>query len=402
MTAPPALWRRFRDDERGAGFVAAFIVLFGVLTLAGVGVIVDSARIVSAQRQASSAAYEAARAGANAVQVGTVRDGAASLDPTMARAAALDAASALLDGTDATVQRRRRERRRGRRHRHPAGRAGVPAHLRPHDQRDRTGPDPRRHHRGRPVAMATHSVGPASVAAGSWLRFLAAVVVLLVVAVGIPVGLVVAVPGRSRLVAPTPRHRHLGRDPQLGDHAAVLHRDRPGRAARPDLVVLAAVGRTAAVGAVVRAGLTSRTGPGASAATRDVRRLRRLDRRRVDRAHVTGPERRPRSTNRATDPCGHRSHRPRRPPQPPWLLQRCTASRAGWETVQAAESIEMFAARTARLTGSLARGVGAEPGPHHGRRRHLLAAVEAPRWLAARTARLASCPAAGGGRSSDR
>ena len=103
MTALTALWRRFRDDERGAGFVAAFIVLFGVLTLAGVGVIVDSARIVSAQRQASSAAYEAARAGANAVQVGTVRDGAASLDPTMARTAALDAANALLVGTDATV-----------------------------------------------------------------------------------------------------------------------------------------------------------------------------------------------------------------------------------------------------------------------------------------------------------
>ena len=104
MTAPTALWRRFRDDERGAGFVAAVIVLFGVLTLAGVGLIVDSARIVSAQRQASAAAYEAARAGANAVQVGTVRGGGASLDPTMARAAALDAANALLDGTDATVR----------------------------------------------------------------------------------------------------------------------------------------------------------------------------------------------------------------------------------------------------------------------------------------------------------
>ena len=40
--------------------------------------------------------------------------------------------------------------------------------------------------------MATHSVAPGQRAAGSWLRFLAAVVVLLVVAVGIPVGLVVA------------------------------------------------------------------------------------------------------------------------------------------------------------------------------------------------------------------
>jgi Putative Flp pilus-assembly TadE/G-like len=103
MTATPTLWRRFRDDERGAGFIAAFIVLFGVLTLAGVGLIVDSARVVSAQRQASSAAYEAARAGANAVQLGTVRGGGADLDPGAARAAALSAASELLAGTDATV-----------------------------------------------------------------------------------------------------------------------------------------------------------------------------------------------------------------------------------------------------------------------------------------------------------
>src|SRR3954453_19729008 len=103
MTTMPTLWRRFRDDERGAGFIAAFIVLFGVLPLAGVGLIVDSARVVSAQRQASSAAYEAARAGANAVQLGTVRGGAADLDPGAARAAALSAASELLAGTDATV-----------------------------------------------------------------------------------------------------------------------------------------------------------------------------------------------------------------------------------------------------------------------------------------------------------
>ena len=98
-----SVWRRFRDDERGAGFVAAFVVLFAVLTLAGVGVIVDSAHIVTAQRHASAAAYEAARAGANAVQVGAARDGAAGVDPSAARAAALDAASSLLAGSGAAV-----------------------------------------------------------------------------------------------------------------------------------------------------------------------------------------------------------------------------------------------------------------------------------------------------------
>src|SRR3954470_5116561 len=105
MTPPTTLWRRFCDDERGVGFIAAFIVLFGVLTLAGVGLIVDSARVVSAQRQASSAAYEAARAGANAVRTGPARGGAAGVDPTAARAAALNAASALLAGTDATISK---------------------------------------------------------------------------------------------------------------------------------------------------------------------------------------------------------------------------------------------------------------------------------------------------------
>ena len=77
MTAARGLLRRFRDDDRGSGFIGAFIVLFAVLTLGGVGVLVDSARIVSAERHASSSAYEAARAGAQAVQVVGARDGAA-------------------------------------------------------------------------------------------------------------------------------------------------------------------------------------------------------------------------------------------------------------------------------------------------------------------------------------
>lgn len=95
--------RRFRVDERGVGFVAAFIVLFATLSIGGVGVIVDSARINAAQRQASAAAYEAARAGANAVLLSGVRDGATDLDPIAARAAVLDAANGLLAGTNATV-----------------------------------------------------------------------------------------------------------------------------------------------------------------------------------------------------------------------------------------------------------------------------------------------------------
>ena len=72
-------------DERGAGYLAAFIVLFGMLTVGGVGVLVDSARIVSAERHASAAAYEAARAGAQAVER---RLGPRAAAPTIDAAAA--------------------------------------------------------------------------------------------------------------------------------------------------------------------------------------------------------------------------------------------------------------------------------------------------------------------------
>jgi len=104
VTAARGLLRRLRDDDRGSGFIGAFIVLFAVLTLGGVGVLVDSARIVSAERHASSSAYEAARAGAQAVQVVGARDGGgATIDASGARAAALDAANGLLSGSGATV-----------------------------------------------------------------------------------------------------------------------------------------------------------------------------------------------------------------------------------------------------------------------------------------------------------
>jgi uncharacterized protein HemX len=96
--------RHAREDERGSGFLAAFIVLFGTLTLGGVGVLVDSARIVSAERHASSSAFEAARAGAQALNTTSVRAGAATLDADAARAAALTAASQLVAGSGATVQ----------------------------------------------------------------------------------------------------------------------------------------------------------------------------------------------------------------------------------------------------------------------------------------------------------
>lgn len=104
MTRLHRLWVRMRTDDRGAGYLAAFIVLFGTLTLGAVGVLVDSARIVSAERHASAAAYEAARVGAQAVSVGSSRGGGSTIDPAAAQAAATRAAGALLAGSDAQLQ----------------------------------------------------------------------------------------------------------------------------------------------------------------------------------------------------------------------------------------------------------------------------------------------------------
>lgn len=95
---------RARADERGAGYIAAFIVLFGVLTVAGVGILVDSARIVSADRQCAAIALEAARAGANEISVDAVRAGAVVLDPGASASAASAGAAAYTSAVGATLQ----------------------------------------------------------------------------------------------------------------------------------------------------------------------------------------------------------------------------------------------------------------------------------------------------------
>lgn len=95
---------RVRDDDRGAGYMAAFIVLFGTLVLGGVGVLVDSARIIGAERHASASAFEAARAGAQALDGSTLRAGGVAVDATSAEQRAAHAAATLLAGSDAVVE----------------------------------------------------------------------------------------------------------------------------------------------------------------------------------------------------------------------------------------------------------------------------------------------------------
>jgi hypothetical protein len=105
MSAPARLGARARDDERGAGYVAAFIVLFSTLLLAGVGVLVDSSRLWTAQRQSSSIALEAARAGANAISVPELYDGAGiRVDPDEAQQRAAAAAGTFVSRAGASLQ----------------------------------------------------------------------------------------------------------------------------------------------------------------------------------------------------------------------------------------------------------------------------------------------------------
>jgi hypothetical protein len=105
--SPPrraASWQRLRVDQRGGGYVAAFIVLFSTLIVAGVGILVDTARIVATDRQMYSIALEAARAGANAVDSSSWRFGSgAVVDPGEAQAAASAAAAAFVSASDASL-----------------------------------------------------------------------------------------------------------------------------------------------------------------------------------------------------------------------------------------------------------------------------------------------------------
>jgi hypothetical protein len=105
MSAATRFGARVRDDERGAGYVAAFIVLFSTLLLAGVGVLVDSSRFWTAQRQSSSIALEAARAGANAISVPDLYDGAGiHVERAEAQQRAATAAGAFVSRAGATLQ----------------------------------------------------------------------------------------------------------------------------------------------------------------------------------------------------------------------------------------------------------------------------------------------------------
>jgi hypothetical protein len=93
--------RRLRSDDRGAGYLMAFIVLTATLVGAGVSALADAGRVSAAQRYSTSIAYEAARVGAQEILAGN--GDTFSLDADAARTAAGSAAITLASGSDARL-----------------------------------------------------------------------------------------------------------------------------------------------------------------------------------------------------------------------------------------------------------------------------------------------------------
>lgn len=94
---------RAPSGERGSVAVFSVVVLLGLLAM--VGLVVDGGGKVRALQQAEAVAAEAARAGGQAVRVGSVYQagGPAQVDPQRARAAALNHVSAAGMSGTATV-----------------------------------------------------------------------------------------------------------------------------------------------------------------------------------------------------------------------------------------------------------------------------------------------------------
>jgi Flp pilus assembly protein TadG len=95
--------RHTLTDDRGEGFIAAFIILLPILLLAGAGLLIDGGRVMQARRHAGIVAFEAARAGAQAVDVTQLRDSNVALDGADTAAKARTAGTALLGGTSGNV-----------------------------------------------------------------------------------------------------------------------------------------------------------------------------------------------------------------------------------------------------------------------------------------------------------
>lgn len=98
--------RRLRG-ERGTAFVAALVVMFTVTGMAAVWLARDVNQRVSDRSALQSVAFQAARAGAQQLEVGELRDAGAAvvvIDPSAARSAARTVALRLAASYDLDIQ----------------------------------------------------------------------------------------------------------------------------------------------------------------------------------------------------------------------------------------------------------------------------------------------------------
>jgi LysM domain len=193
--------------------------------------------------------------------------------------------------------------------------------------------------------MATHSVGPGQRGAGSWLRFLAAIVILGVVAVGIPIGLVVVCRAGLGSSQPLPS---IGSWDEIRSWVTTQRSSTEiARVALRILISLCWMLWAGLLLSVLSSVLASRPGLGRVRLPRIaifdgfgawiVTGLTALTSLAPNVAHAQ-PTGLPVPAVIATTALT--------PTAAALAPETLTASRAGWGTVQAAESIEMFAART--------------------------------------------------------
>ena len=76
-----------KRDERGSASIWAILVIAGAFTVL-LGLVVDGGRVIDERVAASRAAAQAARAGADALSVASVRNGSDAIDAAAARARA--------------------------------------------------------------------------------------------------------------------------------------------------------------------------------------------------------------------------------------------------------------------------------------------------------------------------
>lgn len=81
-------WSRLRREDGERGAVSLFVLIVATVIFATAGLVYDGARLVSASREASWQAAEAARAGAQMVDAGAVAGGPIVLDRPRATSAA--------------------------------------------------------------------------------------------------------------------------------------------------------------------------------------------------------------------------------------------------------------------------------------------------------------------------